>query len=82
MEPYRGPWELIDSFMHWERWLGVQDTIVDKSDPALPLRRETDFKTNTQLRISLLWLWSSRRVGKEHNVLNGLTRPVVWLEGE
>ena len=52
MEPYRGPWELIDSFMHWERWLGVQDTIVDKSDPALPLRRETDFKTNTQLRIS------------------------------
>ena len=44
----QGPWELTSSFMHWLHlcfWLGVQDTTVGRSDPALPLGRETDFKT-------------------------------------
>lgn len=44
MGPCRGLLALMDSCMHGGPWLGVQDTIVGESDPALPLGRKTDFR--------------------------------------
>lgn len=81
---YRGPWELVDLFMHWGHWLAVLDTMVGKSDPALPLRRKTDCKTikHTIKNFFPYCDCDPCRGGKAHDVLNDFTGTLAWLEGE
>lgn len=62
--------------------LGAQDTTVGKSDPILTLGREIDLKViKHTIKNSCHYCdCNADHGGKTHNVLNGLTRALVWLE--
>lgn len=80
--PSRGTWELIYSFMHRGHQLGGQDTTVGKSDPALPLARETDFKTikHTIETFFHYCFCDGCCARKADDVLSSLPRALAWLE--